>query len=70
MREAAERAGRDPDAVELSVSGYLPTTTEEEVAAAEAAGVRRMLVSTSMREDLDALSDEIGVFARRFGPLS
>ena len=40
------------------------------MAAAEAAGVRRMLVSTSMREDLDALSDEIGVFARRFGPLS
>ena len=52
MRDAAERAGRDPDAIELSVSGYLPTTTEEEVAAAAAAGIDRMLLSTSMSQDL------------------
>jgi alkanesulfonate monooxygenase SsuD/methylene tetrahydromethanopterin reductase-like flavin-dependent oxidoreductase (luciferase family) len=70
MREAAEQAGRDPDAVELSVSGYLPTTTEEEVAAAEAAGIRRMLLSTSMSQDLDGLADEVSTFADRFGPLS
>ena len=50
--------------------GYLPTTTEEEVAAAEAAGVRRILVSTSMNRDLDTLADEIATFADRFGPLS
>ena len=68
MREAAEQAGRDPDAVELSVSGYLPTTTEEEVAAAEAAGMGRMLVSTSMSQDLDGLSDEISAFADGSAP--
>ena len=70
MRESAERAGRDPDAIELSVSGYLPTTTEEEVATAEAAGIRRMLLSTSMSPDLDGLADEVSAFAERFGPLS
>ena len=62
--------GRDPGAIELSVSGYLPTTTEEEVAAAEAAGIRRMLLSTSMSPDLDGLADEVSAFAERFGPLS
>jgi probable F420-dependent oxidoreductase len=67
MRQAAADAGRDPDAVELSVSGYLPTTTEEEVAAAEAAGIDRMLLSTSMSQDLAGLADEVAAFADRFG---
>jgi probable F420-dependent oxidoreductase len=67
MREAAEGAGRDPDAVELSVSGYLPTTTEEDVAAAEAAGIDRMLLSTSMNQELTGLADELSAFAERFG---
>jgi len=70
MRESAEQAGRDPDAIELSVSGYLPTVTEDEVAAAEAAGIDRMLVSTSMNQDLDGLAGEVDAFAARFGPLS
>ncbi len=67
MREAAGDAGRDPDAIELSVSGYLPTTTEEEVATAEAAGIHRMLLSTSMSQDLDGLAAEVSAFADRFG---
>jgi len=67
MRRAAEEAGRDPDVIELSVSGYLPTTTEDEVAAAEAAGIDRMLLSTSMSQDLDGLADEVSSFASRFG---
>ena len=70
MREAGRAGRRDPDAIELSVSGYLPTTTEEEVAAAEAAGIRRMLLSTSMSRDLDGLAAEVDAFAARFGPLS
>ncbi len=68
MRDSAEAAGRDPDAIELSVSGYLPTTTEEEVAAAAAAGIDRMLLSTSMSRDLDGLADEVSAFAERFSP--
>ncbi len=69
MRESAEQAGRDPDAIELSVSGYLPTVTEEEVAIADAAGIHRMLLSTSMSQDLDGLAEEVDAFAARFGPL-
>jgi len=67
MREAAEAAGRDPGAIEVSVSGYLPTLTEDDVAAAEAAGIDRMLLSTSMSTDLDGLADELSGFAVRFG---
>ena len=67
MREAALAAGRDPEAIELSVSGYLPTTTEEDVAAAAAAGIDRMLLSTSMSRDLSGLADEVTAFAERFG---
>jgi probable F420-dependent oxidoreductase len=67
MREAAESAGRDADAIELSISGYLPTVNEEEVAGAEAAGIDRMLLSTSMSQDLDGLADEVSAFASRFG---
>jgi probable F420-dependent oxidoreductase len=67
MRASAEDAGRDPDVIELSISGYLPTTGEDEVAAAEAAGVDRMLLSTSMSRDLDVLADEVSSFSTRFG---
>ena len=67
MRVAAEAAGRDPDAVELSLSGYLPTLTEDEVAAAEAVGAVRLVVSTSMSDDLSEIHDELSAFAERFG---
>ena len=67
MREAAEAAGRDPDAVELSLSGYLPTLSEEEVAAAAEAGADRLVVSTSMSADLSEIHDELSAFAERFG---
>ena len=67
VRQSAVDAGRDPEAIEISVSGYLPTTTEDDVAAAEAAGVDRMLLSTSMSEDLDGLAEEVSAFATRFG---
>ncbi len=67
MQEAAEAAGRDPGRIELAVSGYLPTTTDEEVAGLERVGVDRLLVSTSMSDDLDALAAEMTTFAERFG---
>ncbi len=67
MREAAEAAGRDAGAIELSLSGYLPTLTEEEVAAAEAAGATRLVASTSMSGDLAQIHDELSAFAERFG---
>jgi len=67
MRESAVAAGRDPETIELSLSGYLPTTTEDDVVRAEAQGVRRLLVSTSMSDDLDAIATEVQAFAARFG---
>jgi probable F420-dependent oxidoreductase len=67
VRQAAEAAGRDADAIELSLSGYLPTTTEHEVADAEAAGAVRMVVSTSMTGDIGQVGEEMSEFAERFG---
>ncbi len=67
MKEAAERSGRDPDAVELTLSGYLPTLTEQDVDEAMAAGATRLVVSTSMSADLDAIGQEMSGFAARFG---
>ena len=67
VRQEAEAAGRDPDDVELSLSGYLPTTTEQEVADAAAAGAIRMVVSTSMTGDIGQVREEMSEFAERFG---
>jgi probable F420-dependent oxidoreductase len=69
MRQAAEGAGRDPSGIELSLSGYLPTTTEEEVAEAASSGASRLVVSTSMSADLGQIHDEMSAFADRFGLL-
>jgi probable F420-dependent oxidoreductase len=68
VRRSAEAAGRDPSAIELSLSGYLPTTSEEEVEAAAAAGAIRLIVSTSMSDDLAAVEDELSAFAERYRP--
>jgi probable F420-dependent oxidoreductase len=67
MGEGAEEAGRDPAAIELSLSGYLPTTTEEEIEAARSAGASRLVVSASITDDLAQVVDEMSAFAERFG---
>jgi probable F420-dependent oxidoreductase len=67
VRRTAEQAGRDPDDVELTLSGYLPAVSEEDVEAAERAGAVRLVVSTSISTDLAALEDELSGFAERFG---
>ena len=63
MQDAADAAGRDAGAIELSLSGYLPTTTEQDVADAEAAGAVRLVASTSMTGDLAQIHDEMSAFA-------
>jgi len=70
LRHAAEEAGRDPAGIELSLSGYLPTTTEDQVVDAAAAGAARLVVSTSMSADLGQIHDEMSAFAERFGLVS
>jgi probable F420-dependent oxidoreductase len=67
LRAAAEEAGRDPGTIELSLSGYLPTISEEDVVGAQSVGATRMVVSTSMTEDLAHMQDELSAFAERFG---
>jgi probable F420-dependent oxidoreductase len=67
MRESAEQAGRDSGAIELSLSGYMPTTTEQDVADGASVGAARLVVSTSMTEDLAQVHDEMSAFAERFG---
>jgi len=67
MRAAAEAAGRDPDAIGLSLSGFLPTTTPEAVAEAEGLGADRLVVSTSITDDLGAVRDELSAFAELMG---
>jgi probable F420-dependent oxidoreductase len=67
MRAAAEQAGRDPDAVELSLSGYLPAVTEDDVATAEALGAVRMVVASTVTSDFGQVRDEMSAFAERFG---
>ena len=67
MRAAAEAADRDPDAIELSLSGFLPTCTPESVAEAAALGADRLVVSTSITDDLGAVRDELSAFAELMG---
>jgi probable F420-dependent oxidoreductase len=67
LGKAAEEAGRDPATIELSLSGYLPTTTEHDIDRAEAHGADRLVVSTSMSADLSQIEDELSAFAERFG---
>jgi probable F420-dependent oxidoreductase len=67
VRQAAEEAGRDPAAIELTLSGYIPTTTEEEIQSAASLGATRMVVSTSLTSDIAKVKDELSEFAERFG---
>ena len=67
MRDAAEQEGRQPDEIEISLSGYLPTTSEDTVAEAVSLGADRLIVSTSIIDDLDKINDEMSVFAERMG---
>ncbi len=67
VREAAEEAGRDPAAIELSLSGYIPTATEEEIETAASLGANRMVVSMSSISDIAQMEDELSGFAERFG---
>src|SRR5579884_1873830 len=52
MRKAAAAAGRDPASIELTLGGVL-AVKDEAVAAAEALGATRMVLSPKPRSDLD-----------------
>ncbi len=67
LRQSAEEAGRDPATIDLTLSGYLPTTSEQDIDEARSAGAVRLVVSTSMTDDLAQIHDEMSAFAEKFG---
>lgn len=67
MRREAELAGRDPDTIELTLSSFLPRTTDDTVADAESVGAHRMVITVAPSEDFDGLAEEMSTFAARMG---
>ena len=67
MARAAEESGRDPDAIGITLSGYLPTTGQHDLDEAEAHGAERMVLSTSMSPDIEVVKDELSAFSQQFG---
>jgi alkanesulfonate monooxygenase SsuD/methylene tetrahydromethanopterin reductase-like flavin-dependent oxidoreductase (luciferase family) len=65
-RQAAVDAGRDPEALEVSLSGYLPTLSEKDIVEAHEAGASRLVISASMSAELDRTLDEMSAFGERF----
>jgi probable F420-dependent oxidoreductase len=65
MREAARAAGRDPDAIELTLGGLLDQLDEEKLAVVEKAGAVQLVLSTRDR-DIDKACDQMTSFAQRF----
>ncbi|NLA34441.1 MAG: LLM class F420-dependent oxidoreductase [Actinobacteria bacterium] len=58
MREAAERAGRDPDAIEVSLRGSLTAIDHEAIDALRAMGAHRVILSPATA-DLDQLAEHL-----------
>jgi probable F420-dependent oxidoreductase len=65
MREAAVTAGRDPDALELTLGSLLDQLDDERLAAAEKAGAVRMVLS-NREKDIDKACAQLSQFAERF----
>ncbi|MEY2460683.1 MAG: hypothetical protein QOG30_2513 [Acidimicrobiaceae bacterium] len=65
MREAALAAGRDPDALELTLGGLVQQLDEEAIAVAEKAGAVRMVLS-NREKDIDKACEQLSQFADRF----
>lgn len=65
-RRTAEASGRDPDALELSITVGVGSVDEELVEHAEELGVHRIVCSTAVA-DLDQLLDQLSTLSDRFG---
>jgi len=65
LRRAAADAGRDGDAIELTLGGLLDQLDDERLAYAEKHGASRLVLSTRER-DIDAATAQLESFARRF----
>ena len=58
-------AGRDPEAIELSLGGLIDTVDDAAIAAAEGFGATRMVLSTRERR-LDDARAQLEQFAERY----
>jgi probable F420-dependent oxidoreductase len=66
LRQEAAAAGRDPQAIELTLTGVSTGTTAETLAELEAMGVDRLVV-TCLQPDLEAVKDEMAQVAETVG---
>ncbi|MEU6750330.1 LLM class F420-dependent oxidoreductase [Spirillospora sp. NPDC046719] len=67
MREEAERNGRDPDALELTLGHSLSAVTPEKAEKLAALGAGRLVLRGNVTTDLDEAKDELSACAQRLG---
>ncbi|MGI5326465.1 LLM class F420-dependent oxidoreductase [Actinomadura nitritigenes] len=67
MREEAERNGRDPDALELTLGHSLSAVTPEKAERLAALGAGRLVLRGNVTTDLDEAKDELSACAQRLG---
>ena len=65
LRDAALAAGRDPDAIEITLGGLLDQLDDERLAVAEKAGAVRLVLSNRVK-DIDEACAQLTEFAARF----
>ncbi|NIH80820.1 LLM class F420-dependent oxidoreductase [Amycolatopsis viridis] len=67
MRREAELAGRDPDALEVTLGHSVRAVTPEKAGALAAQGADRLVLQPSPSDDLSAVRDELSACAQRLG---
>ncbi|MGV0789277.1 LLM class F420-dependent oxidoreductase [Mycolicibacterium sp. XJ2] len=67
MREEAERCGRDPDALELSLGHLVTKIDSERAAKLEALGADRLILAMPPIADIDEARDALSACAQRLG---
>lgn len=67
MRAEAERAGRDPDALELTLGHLAAKITPERAEKLRELGADRVLLAVTPTDDLAAAKDELSACAQRLG---
>lgn len=70
MREEAERAGRDPAALELSLGHLVSRITPEKAESLAALGADRIVLAAGDSPDLEQACDELSACAQRLGLIS
>lgn len=67
MRETAERAGRDPDRLEITLGHLAGRITGSRAADLAELGAHRILLTPTPTQDLGQVKDELSACAERLG---